>query len=420
MAKRPSLPPGEFLPGFCIIFRAFPPTTHEIPFSSILPFFRYNTRVNTFSFELIAQDGRARAGIYHTPHGDIPTPVFAPVGTQATVKSLTPAQVAEAGASLVLANTYHLWLRPGDDLVAEMGGLHAFMQWPHPLLTDSGGFQVFSLARMRKIDDDGVTFKSHIDGTTLRLTPEKSIAIQENLGADIIMAFDECAPPKDYEYNIQAMGRTHAWAERCLAAKNRNDQALFGIIQGGIFPELREQSACFMAKRPFDGIAIGGLSVGESKEEMNATLDVLQPLLPVDKPHYLMGVGSPEDLVNGVLRGVDIFDCVLPTRLARHQAAMTHTGRMNMLNAIYAHDPRPIDPTCTCYTCTHFPRAYIRHLVVNREMLASTLLSIHNIHTLVSLARQMRQAIMEQRFDAFMQTYLAAYQPHKATIYSGG
>ncbi len=363
----------------------------------------------TFSFELLAQDGAARAGVYHTPHGDIPTPIFAPVGTQATVKALTPRQLTELDASLVLSNTYHLWLRPGDALVQEMGGLHEFMQWPRPILTDSGGFQVFSLAGMRKIDEDGVTFKSHIDGSTQRLTPEKSIQIQQNLGADIIMAFDECAPPHERDYNIQAMARTHAWAERCLAAKTRNDQALFGIIQGGVFPELRAESAEVIGGMGFDGIAIGGLSVGESKAEMNQMLDILQPLLPADKPHYLMGVGSPEDLVNGVQRGIDIFDCVLPTRLARHQAAMTHRGRMNMLNNTYAHDPNPIDPECSCYTCQTFTRAYIRHLIVAKEILASTLLSIHNIHTLLTLARQMRQAIIDQKFNQFATTYLDTY-----------
>ncbi len=365
--------------------------------------------MSIFSYELLAQDGAARAGIFHTPHGDIPTPIFAPVGTQATVKSLTPQHLLDLDASLVLANTYHLWLRPGDELIQEMGGLHKFMQWPRPMLTDSGGFQVFSLAGMRKIDEDGVTFKSHIDGSNQRLTPEKSIQIQQNLGADIIMAFDECAPPHDRDYNIQAMKRTHAWAERCIKAKTRDDQALFGIIQGGIFPDLRIESAQIIGKMGFDGIAIGGLSVGESKEEMNQTLDTLQPLLPVDKPHYLMGVGSPEDLVNGVLRGIDIFDCVLPTRLARHQAAMTHTGRINILNATYAHDSRPIDSKCSCYTCRSFTRAYLRHLIVAKEMLASTLLSIHNIHTLLSLVREMRQAILDHNFKDYAEKYLENY-----------
>ncbi|MBN2550003.1 MAG: tRNA guanosine(34) transglycosylase Tgt [Anaerolineales bacterium] len=354
-----------------------------------------------FSFEIQAQQGRARAGVFHTPHGEILTPVFAPVGTQASVKAITPAQLNEMGASLILANTYHLFLRPGDDLVAEMGGLHSFMNWPRPILTDSGGFQVFSLADSRKIDQDGVTFKSHIDGSLQRLTPEKSIEIQENLGADIIMAFDECAPPDDRAYNQRATARTHAWAERCLAARKRPDQALFGIVQGGVFADLRQQSAEFIASLGFPGHAIGGLSVGETKEEMNAMLEVVEAVLPQDKPRYLMGVGAPVDLVNGVLRGVDIFDCVLPTRLARHNAALTRTRRLNLVNAAYARDEHPIDESCACYTCQHFSRAYLRHLIVAREMLSATLLSIHNLHTLLQLTRDMRQAILEGRFDQF-------------------
>ncbi|MFZ6027649.1 MAG: tRNA guanosine(34) transglycosylase Tgt [Chloroflexota bacterium] len=355
-----------------------------------------------FQFDILARDGRARAGVFHTPHGDLPTPVFAPVGTQATVKAVTPAQLHELGATLVLSNTYHLYLRPGDALVAEMGGLHRFMQWPNPMLTDSGGFQVFSLAGIRKIDDDGVTFKSHIDGSQHRFTPEKSIAIQENLGADIIMAFDECAPPHDRVYSEKAMQRTHAWAERCLQAKRRPDQALFGIVQGGVFPDLRRQSAEFIASLGFPGHAIGGLSVGETKDEMRATLEVLDPLLPENKPRYLMGVGTVEDLIAGVARGIDIFDCVLPTRLARHHAALTRTqGRLNLMNATHARDPRPIDEACSCYTCQQYTRAYLRHLIVAKEMLAATLLSIHNLYTLVRLAGEMRQAILEGRFAAF-------------------
>ncbi len=337
----------------------------------------------------------------HTAHGDIPTPVFAPVGTQATVKSLTPAQLSELGAGLVLANTYHLYLRPGDELVAEFGGLHQFMNWHSPILTDSGGFQVFSLADSRVIDDEGVTFKSHIDGSTHRLTPQRSIQIQENLGADIIMAFDECAPPDDREYNQQAMQRTHAWAVICREAWRRQDQALFGIVQGGIFPDLRQQSAEFIASLDFPGNAIGGLSVGETKSEMHAILEVVDPILPVDKPRYLMGVGTLEDLINGVMRGVDIFDCVLPTRLARHNAAMVKTGRLNLVNAAFAHDPDPIDPECTCYTCQNFTRAYLRHLISAKELLSATLLSIHNLHHLIDLTQRMRQAIIENRFDQF-------------------
>ena len=363
-----------------------------------------------FKFELQARQGRARAGVFHTPHGELLTPVFAPVGTQASVKAITPAQLDELGASLVLANTYHLHLRPGDELVAEMGGLHRFMHWDRPMLTDSGGFQVFSLAENRKIDEDGVTFKSHIDGSMHRLTPEKSIAIQENLGADIIMAFDECAPPYDRAYNERAMARTHAWVERCIRAKQRSDQALFGIVQGGIFPDLRQASAKFIAGLGLPGIAIGGLSVGETKAEMNAMLEVVDPLLPEEKPRYLMGVGSPEDLVNGVLRGIDVFDCVLPTRLARHNAAMTRSGRLNLLNAAFTRDPLPIDKNCTCYTCRNFSRAYLRHLIAAREMLSATLLSIHNLHTLLALMADLRQAILAGNLAEFAADFFAARQ----------
>ncbi len=371
-----------------------------------------------FSFDLIAKDGQARAGVFHTPHGDLPTPVFAPVGTQATVKAVTPAQLEEIGVALVLANTYHLYLRPGADVVAELGGLHSFMQWPHPILTDSGGFQVFSLEQMRKIDEDGVTFKSHIDGSVHRFTPEKSIEIQQNLGADIIMAFDECAPPYDRTYSEHAMQRTHQWAERCLQAKIRQDQALFGIVQGGVFPDLRQKSAEFLTSLDFPGYAIGGLSVGETKAEMHAMLEIVNAILPQNKPRYLMGVGTPEDLINGIQRGVDIFDCVLPTRLARHSAAMTVSGRLNLLNAAYARDPQPIDPDCQCYTCRHFSRAYLRHLISAKEMLAATLISIHNIFTLEELVRQARQAILEQRYSAFAANFLHQYHSSKATTAS--
>jgi queuine tRNA-ribosyltransferase len=354
-----------------------------------------------FNFQLQMRQGRARAGVFMTPHGEIHTPVFAPVGTQATVKALTPAQLSELGASLVLANTYHLYLRPGDSLISEMGGLHSFMNWQNPILTDSGGFQVYSLANNRIINDDGVTFKSHVDGSTHHFTPEKAIAIQENLGADIIMAFDECAEPYDREYNNQAVSRTHSWAERCLAVKTRQDQALFGIVQGGVFPDLREYSARFISSLNFPGNAIGGLSVGETKDEMHAMLEVVDPILPADKPRYLMGVGTAEDLVNGVKRGIDIFDCVLPTRLARHNAALTRMGRLNLANATFAQDQKPIDEACTCYSCQNFTRAYIRHLVVTKEMLSATLLSVHNLHTLLQLANDVRLAILEERFDDF-------------------
>ena len=352
-----------------------------------------------FEFTLTAKNNRARAGTFTTPHGTVQTPVFAPVGTQAAVKALTPAQVAALGATLVLSNTYHLYLRPGDDLVAELGGLHRFMRWPRPMLTDSGGFQVFSLSDTRVVDEDGVTFKSHIDGSTHRFTPERSIRIQENLGADIIMAFDECADPNDHEYIKQAMERTHRWAERSLKAKRRADQALFGIVQGGIDPDLRAASAEFIASLDTPGIAIGGLSVGETKDEMLATLDVVTPLLPEDKPRYLMGVGTPEDIINSIARGIDIFDCVLPTRLARHHAAFSPEGRLNMMNATFARDERPIDKSCDCYTCKTFTRAYLRHLIVAKELLAGTLLSIHNLRALIRLVEEIRDYISQGTFE---------------------
>lgn len=357
-----------------------------------------------FSFEVVARQGAARAGIFHTPHGDLLTPVFAPVGTQATVKALTPAQLIELDTTLVLANTYHLYLRPGDDLIAEMGGLHRFMAWERPILTDSGGYQVFSLAKMRQVDADGVTFKSHVDGSIHRFTPEKSIQVQENLGADIIMAFDECAPPYDRAYNEAAVERTHAWAKRCLAAQTRTDQALFGIVQGGAFPDLRRYSAEFITALEFPGYAIGGLSVGETKRDMYAMLELVNQILPEDKPRYLMGVGTPQDLITSVMLGVDMFDCVLPTRLARHQAALTRYGRLNVMNASLARDPRPLDNDCTCYTCRHFSRAYLRHLVMAKEMLASTLLSIHNLHVLLELTRDIRQAIINGELDRLAAT----------------
>ena len=369
-----------------------------------------------FSYQIEARQGRARAGKFFTPHGVLETPVFAPVGTQATVKSLTPDQLAGLNATLVLANTYHLHLRPGDELVKEMGGLHQFMSWPRPILTDSGGFQVFSLAKNRRIDQDGVTFRSHIDGSQQRLDPEKSIRIQENLGADIIMAFDECSDPYEKKYVREAMVRTHNWAERCQQAKQRDDQALFGIVQGGIFEDLRQESAEFIASLDFPGNAIGGLSVGETKTEMHTILELVDQALPDDKPRYLMGVGTPEDLVNGISRGVDIFDCVLPTRLARHNAAMTrYGGRLNIVNAQYAKDKQPLDQGCTCYTCQHFSRAYLRHLVISKEMLAATLLSIHNLHTMINLASDIRQAILDGEFEEFCIHFLQVHSVIKAS-----
>jgi len=363
-----------------------------------------------FDFAVNAVSGKARAGTFSTPHGQLLTPVFAPVGTQAAVKSLTPRQVQEVGASLLLANTYHLHLRPGEETVARLGGLHAFMSWPHPILTDSGGFQVFSLATMREIDDDGVTFRSHLDGSLLRLTPEDSVRIQENLGADIIMAFDECSNPNDSLYNVVATERTHRWAERCLRAHRLKDQALFGIVQGGVDINLRLRSARFIASLDTPGIAIGGLSVGERKSDMHAVLDAMSDALPIGRPRYLMGVGTPEDLIDGIARGVDIFDCVLPTRLARHHSVFSPEGRLNLMNAGFALDERPIDTACDCYACTNFSRAYLRHLINARELVAGTLLSIHNLRALIRLVSDIRDSILDGTFQDQLPFWLERWQ----------
>jgi queuine tRNA-ribosyltransferase len=365
-----------------------------------------------FILDLLHTEGRSRAGVFHTPHGDVLTPAFMPVGTQATVKGIAPRDLNEMGAGMILANTYHLYLRPGDELIARQGGLHRFMRWEHPILTDSGGFQVFSLSEMRKIDDEGVTFKSHLDGSMHRLTPEKSIRIQENLGADVIMCFDECPPPTDREYNVISMARTHAWAERCKTSHTRADQALFGIVQGGIFRELREQSARFISELDFPGHGIGGLAVGESKQNTYTTVEWMDAALPEHKPRYLMGVGEPTDLIHCVMRGVDMFDCVLPTRLARHGAAFTHLGRINMRNQLFAEDETPLDAECTCYTCQTFTRAYIRHLLHVSEMLGLYLMSLHNLNFLLTLMREIRAAIFEDRFAAYAAAWLARYQNH--------
>jgi len=368
-----------------------------------------------FQFDLLARDGLARAGIFHTPHGDIPTPVFAPVGTAATVKAVAPRDLKELGATLILANTYHLYLRPGDERVARLGGLHTFMGWDGPILTDSGGYQIFSLKEIRKIDDDGVTFKSHIDGSLHRFTPQKVVAVEENLGADIIMALDECAPPLDRDYNVQALRRTHAWAERCLRAKTRSDQALFGIVQGGVFDDLREQSARFLVGLDFPGYAVGGLAVGETKEQMHHVLDRVVPMLPEHKPRYLMGVGTLKDFFETVARGIDMFDCVLPTRLARHGAAFTHDGRLNLHNAALAADARPIEEACTCYACRNFTRAYIRHLMQANEILGLYLASIHNLHFLLDIMRRIRQAIIDGTFAQLKQEMLAHATASRST-----
>jgi queuine tRNA-ribosyltransferase len=362
--------------------------------------------VDYFEFELQAVDGKARAGVFHTPHGPILTPTFAPVGTQGAVKGVTSDQLIKMNAQLILANTYHLYLRPGDDLIAEMGGLHQFMGWEKPILTDSGGFQVFSLSESNQVSDDGITFKSHLDGSRHFFTPEKAVSVQENLGADIIMCLDECPDPLDRDYNIEALRRTHHWAERCKSAHKTVHQALFGIVQGGIFEDLRLESARFISDLDFPGNAIGGLSVGEKKSDMLAILDIIPNVLPVNKPRYLMGVGTPLDLVEGTARGIDLFDCVHPTRLARHKSAFTRFGRINISNKQFEKDPNPIVDGCSCYTCQHFSRAYLRHLVKADELLAPILLSIHNLHTLISLTEDLREAISAGRFSEYHQYFL--------------
>ncbi len=353
---------------------------------------------------------RARLGKLHTPHGSVDTPAFMPVGTQATVKAMTPEELKQLGAQIILSNTYHLFLRPGHDLIAEAGGLHKFMNWDRPILTDSGGFQVFSLGDLRKITEEGVTFKSHLDGATLFLGPEKAMEIQMALGADIAMAFDECTPyPSEREYAKKSLERTTRWAERCLQAHNRKDQAVFGIIQGGVFRDLRELSAAQITALPFPGFAIGGLSVGEPKGLMYEVLDYTVPLLPRDKPRYLMGVGSPDCLIEGVIRGVDMFDCVLPTRIARNGTVMTSQGKVVIRNAEHARDFGPLDPNCDCYTCQNYSRAYIRHLFKAEEILGLRLTTIHNLHFLQDLMRQIRKAVKEESLLEFKEEFFARY-----------
>ena len=354
-----------------------------------------------FRFELLhvcAQSG-ARRGRLHTPHGIIETPCYMPVGTQATVKAMLPRDLKEIGTMILLANTYHLFERPGHALVQEAGGLHRFMRWDGPILTDSGGFQVFSLAASNKIREDGVEFRSLLDGRTHFFTPESVMEIEQALGADIAMAFDECAPfPSDRDYTIAAMNRTHRWVQRCIAAHTREDQALFGIVQGGMFGDLRIQSAKFLADLDMTGYGIGGLSVGEPKHLMYEMLETLMPHLPADRPRYLMGVGSPDCLVEGAIRGIDMFDCVLQTRIARNGLALTGNGKLMLRNAAFARDFQPIEPGCDCYACTGgFTRAYIRHLVKCKEILASQLITLHNLRFSLRLMESVRKAIEEDR-----------------------
>lgn len=365
------------------------------------------------SYELVHEDKKtnARAGIIHTPHGDVKTPVFMPVGTQATVKGMTPEELLEVGSQIILANTYHLYLRPGSDLIARAGGLHEFMQWDGPILTDSGGFQVFSLAKKKDIGEKGVYFNSHFDGKREFLSPESSIQVQTDLGSDIMMAFDECVPyPADYDYTKSSMERTLRWLDRSIGARTREDQALFGIVQGGFYEDLRKISAEETVKKDLDGYAIGGISVGEPVEEFLRILDYTTPFLPKDRPRYNMGIGTPDYLFASVEAGIDMCDCVIPTRLARHGTAMTHHGQMNTRNARFKDDFSCLDPDCDCYTCKNYSRAYIHHLVKMNEILGARLLTIHNLYFLLTMMEEMREAILDDRFSTFKADFLDDYR----------
>ena len=365
------------------------------------------------NYELVAEDRKtgARAGLLHTPHGVFKTPMFMPVGTQATVKTVTPEELEEMGAQIILSNTYHLFLRPGTELIHEAGELHRFMNWNKGILTDSGGFQVFSLGAMRKITEEGVYFRSFLDGSKQFLSPEISIRAQEDLGSDIAMAFDECIPyPADYEYARKSTERTTRWAKRCIKAHQRTDRGIFGIIQGGMYKDLRKQSAMEISSMPFDGVAVGGLSVGEPHDLMYDILEETIQWMPKGKARYLMGVGTPDCLVEGVARGVDMFDCVFPTRVARNGMAMIHTGRMNMKNKQYERDFRPIEESCGCYTCRNYTRAYIRHLYKSEELLAFRLVTIHNLYFLLQFMRDMREAIVQGNFSEFREHFMEHYK----------
>jgi queuine tRNA-ribosyltransferase len=366
-----------------------------------------------FSFKLIHRDKKtaARLGQIETPHGQIATPVFMPVGTQATVKAMTPEELEEIGARIILANTYHLHLRPGSKLIAEAGGLHKFMHWESPILTDSGGYQVFSLSKLNRITEEGVYFQSHIDGSRHFISPEKSMEIQRDLGSDIVMAFDECPPyPCEYEYIAKSLERTINWARRSKEAMTGKDQAIFGIIQGGVYRKLREEAVRALIEIDFPGYAIGGLSVGEDKEQMYQILDYTTPLMPSDKPRYLMGVGTPEDLIEGVKRGVDMFDCVMPTRIARHGTVFTSRGRLIIRDSSYEKDFTPLDADCDCYVCRNYTRGYIRHLIKRQEILGVRLTTYHNLYFLIKLMAKMRQAIQEDRFLEFCDNFYRLYQ----------
>jgi len=369
-------------------------------------------KFNSFYLIQTCPDSKARAGEIKTPHGTVPTPVFLPVGSQGTVKTLTPEELKALGIPMVLANTYHLYLRPGIAVIEKMGGLHKFMGWDKAILTDSGGYQIFSLARLRQVSDEGVVFRSHIDGSEHHITPELITQFQEALGADIIMTLDECPAYDDSFEKVQtAMHRTHLWAERCQKSQQRNDQALYAIVQGGMFPQLRHQSAEYLTSLGFSGYAIGGLSVGEPKRVTLAMIEETVAFLPVDKPRYLMGVGSPEDIIEGVARGIDIFDSALPTRVARNGALFTWQGRHNIRNSTYAQMEQPIDPGCECYTCRTFSAAYLHHLFDCEELLAYRLATIHNLNFISNLMHKIRSAILNGTFPSFRDDFLASYKP---------
>lgn len=365
----------------------------------------------TFQLKYKDKNSKARLGKMVLPHGEVETPVFMPVGTAATVKAMTPESVKELGAEIILSNTYHLYLRPGHKVVEAAGGLHKFMNWDKPILTDSGGFQVFSLGKMRKITEEGVEFRSFIDGSKHMLTPEKSIEVQTALGSDIMMAFDECIPyPADRKYVVDSLKRTTRWLKRCISAqKDTNKQALFGIMQGGMYRDLRAESAKQIVELDLPGYAIGGLSVGEPKEEMCEVLDYAADYLPENKPRYLMGIGSPDYIFEAVERGIDMFDCVLPTRIARNGTAMTNNGRINIKNAKYEYDFTPLDEECNCYTCQNYTKAYLRHLFKSNEILSSMLLTTHNLHFLVNTTKKIRSAIKEDRFLQFKDEFYRKY-----------
>jgi queuine tRNA-ribosyltransferase len=346
-----------------------------------------------------------------TPHGKVETPVFMPVGSQATVKAVTTQALRDIGVKMILSNTYHLYLRPGVDIIKKMGGLHKFMDWDRAILTDSGGFQIFSLSRLREINDQGVKFRSHIDGSEHFITPESDIQFQESIGADVIMALDICPSFQDKPEKVkEATERTHKWAERCLKAQSRPDQALFGIVQGGFNPEWRRESARIISSLEFPGYAIGGLSLGEPKDMTQNMVDITTPLLPENKPRYLMGVGSPEDILNGVAQGIDMFDSVLPTRVARNGALFTSNGRLNIRNAMWKEVEAPLDPTCNCYMCRHYSAAYIHHLFRAEELLAYTLATIHNLKFMYNFMIQVRESLAHEGFNDFKKDFLAGYQ----------